>query len=535
MILVRKSGAVIKSLSKRHLQEESKASSQAKPNRALEDGFVLIIDNLGKLQSAKWRLMSDGIPFRYCQQIPSKEDLQKLLPGVIMMHLSAFQYLADALEDIRSFAAKHVLVVIGNKKEEKGLEVAFNQGAKAVFALPLDLPKISILCKKELGKRHQDEHSLSQIVTRAARIPQSHTEQGEDTLQQASGLRAVSTSERLVLNSLRMGILYLDSDGRVILANRAFKEQMRIKGRNLQGRSFLELCANKLQLEINNLINQSLKECRLQEDIEVIMPGAEDQPVPGLLNSQPVQSKTGQLMGLLITLEEHKTVKENQDRRFRSEKLAVAGQLAAGAVHEIKNPLTSVRGFIQLLHSELQDNPKAEYIDIIISEIDRVNNIVNEFLKLAKPANPKRTACSLTELFEEIRILMESEAFLKNVVLVEKYSHLPPMKIDKEQIKQVLINIIQNSFEAMPGGGRLEIKAQPLENEKQIRIEFVDTGCGISEEVMARIFEPFFTTKEQGTGLGLAVSQQILQSHGGYMELKSQRGKGTTTTLYLPY
>jgi len=155
---------------------------------------------------------------------------------------------------------------------------------------------------------------------------------------------------------------------------------------------------------------------------------------------------------------------------------------------------------------------------------------------LTKPVAPDKKDVNVKALFEDVRVLMESEAFLKNISIKEDFpGSLPAIQVDCEQIKQVLINIIRNSFEAMPEGGTIYIKASALEQGKQVCLEISDTGEGMTQETLRQMFMPFFTTKDSGTGLGLAVSQAIVESHGGRMEVISDIGKGTTTCLYLPY
>jgi two-component system sensor histidine kinase AtoS len=258
--------------------------------------------------------------------------------------------------------------------------------------------------------------------------------------------------------------------------------------------------------------------------------------LPKEAEAHPIFDKRGNFVGTFLFVEEIPVSRKLERVAAQSEKLAMVGQLAAGAVHEIKNPLTSVRGFIQLLQKEAEGSPKADYFNIIIGEIDRVNTIVDEFLKLAKPAKPNRRPSDLKELWEDIRVLVESEAFLHNINIKEDLlEYINPVLIDCEQIKQVLINVIRNSFEAMAGGGNLMVRLYGIEREKAVCFEITDTGVGMEEETVRRIFVPFFTTKHNGTGLGLAVSSTIMENHGGHMEVVSEIGKGTTTLIYFPY
>jgi len=154
---------------------------------------------------------------------------------------------------------------------------------------------------------------------------------------------------------------------------------------------------------------------------------------------------------------------------------------------------------------------------------------------LTKPAVLNKTEANISELFADIKVLMESEAFLKNITITEDFQgSLPLVQIDCEQIKQVIINIVRNSFEAMPEGGNIDIRGTERKQEGLVCLEISDTGEGMTEETIRQMFMPFFTTKDSGTGLGLAVSQAIVESHGGRIEVISKLGEGTKTCLYLP-
>lgn len=491
---------------------------------------VVIIDVFGKLKLAKWRLMGDKIDVMYLTQLPDPEQIVSEAPGLILMHLNGSPKITFLFSQIREIAPYIPVITVVKNEDEQLIKYVFSKGAKAVLSLPLDLPKLSYICTKELAAFYERCHG--QESEKEVSPP---AEKG--TLANLKGRYGPSSGE-LVFNQLDIGIVYIGLNGKIITANKAFKKMMDLENTEIEGYTLAELATIKASPFWNTLRDMA-EDCLQKEsgikNMEISLRSAQGGTIYGKVAVNSVPGENGLQAGVLATIIPCDFLKASDADMARSEKLAVAGQLAAGAVHEIKNPLTSVRGFIQLLQQELSGNPKAEYIDIIIAEIDRVNNIVNEFLKLAKPAVPKRSSCSITALFEEIRVLMESEAFLKNVIIEENFCHLPSVNIDKEQIKQVLINIIQNSFDAMPQGGRLTIHAEPLKTEKKIKIQFNDTGCGMDKETQGRIFEPFFTTKEQGTGLGLAVSQQIIESHGGQIEIDSEPGVGTTTVIFLPY
>jgi signal transduction histidine kinase len=219
------------------------------------------------------------------------------------------------------------------------------------------------------------------------------------------------------------------------------------------------------------------------------------------------------------------------------EKLALVGQMAAGMAHEVKNPLTSVRGFAQLLMDDCAADKelKRDYLEIILEEADRACGVISDFLQLARPAPPSLVQYDMNCLLEEIMDLVGPQAFIKNcTVRCEAAAGLPFCWIDPPQVKQVLLNMCQNAIEAMPDGGEIVLRATHLSTAREMIIEIEDHGCGIAVEDLGKIGLPFYTTKESGSGLGLSVSYSIIQAHGGRTEVYSQEGHGTIFRIYLP-
>lgn len=218
---------------------------------------------------------------------------------------------------------------------------------------------------------------------------------------------------------------------------------------------------------------------------------------------------------------------------IRSEKLSVVGQLAAGVAHEIRNPLTALKGFTQLLYKDADRN--RHYYEMMLTELERINYIVGEFVLLSKP-NQWQTLVpsSLKRMLGDIVPIMESQAIITNVsIQVEQGSNLPDVNCDVNQIKQVLINLMKNGIEAMPGGGKLHIRAWH-DKPGFVVVEVEDQGGGIPPEVIKRLGEPFYTTKQSGTGLGLTVCFKIVQAHGGTLTFTSIPNQGTTAIVKLP-
>jgi len=231
-------------------------------------------------------------------------------------------------------------------------------------------------------------------------------------------------------------------------------------------------------------------------------------------------------------------LKKTQEQLIQSEKLASLGKLAAGIAHEINNPLTGILTYSSLLLKENKDNPQVkEDLEVIVNETTRCRKIVKGLVEFARQTEPSKTPADINKVVEETLPLLEHQAIFHNISVVKKLKeNLPTVMADLDQIRQVFVNIILNAAEAMSQGGTLTIETN-LDSEKNfLKVSFSDTGCGISEENLPKIFDPFFTTKKsgKGTGLGLSVSYGIIQRHNGFLEVKSQLGKGSTFTVKLP-
>ena len=225
------------------------------------------------------------------------------------------------------------------------------------------------------------------------------------------------------------------------------------------------------------------------------------------------------------------TMREKKESELQ--KLELVGTLAASTAHEIRNPLTGVKGLLQLLSEKYTDPIDSYYFNVIDSELNRINEIVGEFLILGKPTAQINKKVNITDTLHELKPLIISEGNSHNV---ECNWHLPnePVNVHcvKDQFKQVMLNITKNSFESMENSGRLEVFLRSFEGI--CKIEIIDTGKGISKEDLNKIFLPFYTSKETGTGLGLVICQRIINSFGGNIQIKSTELVGTTVEITLP-
>ena len=216
----------------------------------------------------------------------------------------------------------------------------------------------------------------------------------------------------------------------------------------------------------------------------------------------------------------------------QTEKLSVVGELAAGFAHEIRNPLTTIKGFLQLIKKET-DEKNLEYMSIMLNEIDRLEMITNEFMVVAKPQVANYQKEDLQLFTEGVISFLSPQALLKNVEMAMFVKQdIPFVYCDRNQLKQVLINIYKNAMEAMSNGGKITTEMS-IEG-RFVTISITDQGTGIPESLIPRLGEPFYTLKEKGTGLGLMVSRKIIESHQGSLIIKSKVNVGTTMIIKLP-
>lgn len=224
--------------------------------------------------------------------------------------------------------------------------------------------------------------------------------------------------------------------------------------------------------------------------------------------------------------------KKAEELLNKSDTLAAIGQLAAGVAHEVRNPLTVIKGFIQLFQINKEDQEK--YFDLMLSEIERIEAILQEFLSIAKTDEINTEKKNIYQIFKNVVSLINTKAIMTNIQ-VELFTDSKEIIIEcsENQLKQVFINILQNSIEAMLNGGEISIHIKEI-HKNGVVISVIDEGIGIPEERIKRLGEPFYSTKEKGTGIGLMLSYKIIESHQGTISIMSEVGVGTTVTIYLP-
>lgn len=223
----------------------------------------------------------------------------------------------------------------------------------------------------------------------------------------------------------------------------------------------------------------------------------------------------------------------------RADRLASLGTLTAGLAHEIRNPLVAIKTLTQLLPERIDDEEfRNHFLSIAAGEVDRISHLVSELLDFARPSSPKMEFEDINQTIDGMILLCSTECKKKNIQIEKQLAlDLPLIRVDREQIKQVFLNILLNAIEATGDGGKITVRTRSFSKpsgDRYLQVEIKDTGCGIPKEYLEEIFNPFYTTKATGSGLGLSISNQIVQDHKGYIDVESQQGKGSSFFINLP-
>lgn len=340
-------------------------------------------------------------------------------------------------------------------------------------------------------------------------------------------LEAEGKYRNLVENS-QVGV-FVERRGRLTYVNRYFADTFQYAPAELVGRALADLLpaddVRRLNAAYTNLATRS---AAAHVEVRGLQSGGEEVYVEIQL-TRTIDGGAPAITGTLLNITERKLAEE---LLIRSEKLSVIGQLAAGVAHEIRNPLTALKGFTQLLQRKTQQD--REYYEIMLTELDRINFIVNEFMLLSKPHHVQQPGdYNLKFILSEVLPIIDAQSILNNVVIeVDWEADIPHVRCDNNQIKQVLVNLLKNAIEAIVAGGNVYIHFYRQADCTCISIR--DTGPGMPQEHLARLGEPFFSTKSTGTGLGLMVCYRIIEAHRGKLHIDSMLGQGTTVEIALP-
>jgi len=368
----------------------------------------------------------------------------------------------------------------------------------------------------------------------AARLAERQTLSEVQMREATHALASLRALHERIVESIRSGVITTDLERRVYTANRAAEEMTGYAASDLRGQDVSILFG-----DITGRIEESLRSAAEghtspRYESECLTP--EGFLIKLGYNISPLFAEGGETTGLVITFQDLTDIRSMEETSRRQERLSAVGRVAAGIAHEIRNPLAAMRGAIQVLRSELDaDAPQRELMDIVLSESDRLNRIITDFLTYARPRKFTLAETDLREpLRETFALLRHSPELLDGHRLEEELPEEPLVALaDVEGVRQVFWNLARNALKAMPEGGTLRAE-MARSASRSVRIIFADTGRGMSPSQVERLFEPFSSSTTGGTGLGLSIVYQIIRDHGGTINVRSREGHGTTITIELP-
>lgn len=343
-------------------------------------------------------------------------------------------------------------------------------------------------------------------------------------------LKASEAKYRLIMENTLDLIALWDKNGRITYVSPSHNVCLGYDSEYLQGQLKTEIFHPD---DVKSIVEQVKKLLITREPftLEYRVRHAEGYWLTLEATTMPVLNEEKEVTNFVVIARDVTERKQAEERLRSTEKLLAVGELAAGVAHEIRNPLTTLKGFVQFMREGHRDDT---YFTLMESELERIELITNEFLLLAKPQAYELKPLKVDVLMESVAALLIAQANLFGIELKMKFErNLPTIMCEENLLKQVFVNLIKNAIEAMPDGGEIVIEVKRSE-DKAIRILVHDQGCGIEAERISRLGEPFYSLKEKGTGLGLMVCFKIIKEHHGSIRFSSEVGKGTTVEIALP-
>lgn len=333
---------------------------------------------------------------------------------------------------------------------------------------------------------------------------------------------------RLVFENAPVGISQFDNNGLITDVNSSTVKIINSSKESLMGLNLMNLSNQEMIHAIKKALSGELGKYEGN-----YLPITSNKNIYLKTTLAPLK-RNGVIIGGVGIMEDITELRHTQDMVREKDKLAVMGQMAAGLAHEIRNPLTGIRGFAELIMDRYSNNESlVDYVSIIFAEANQANKVITEFLQLAGPHKPEFKEHSINKLLQEFIDIVEPQAFLTNVKVAYEERNLLYCMLDDVQIKQVLLNMCKNAMEAMPAGGIIKVTTGLSCNNNELYIDIQDTGYGIPQDMLEKIWIPFYTTKDEGPGLGLSISYSIINAHKGRIQVESNK-EGTCFRIYLP-
>ena len=379
------------------------------------------------------------------------------------------------------------------------------------------------------ARRHTIAMALGVFLIGMAALASLFLAQGYKVASRA--LAKVRAFSDQVVENLPMGLVATDENGKVAAYNQTAETVLGIPSDAV----FAESAAKVLPKELWQL-NERLQNRGAVVEEELECQTASGTAVPLKVSGAVLHGEDEGFLGYVFIFRDLVEVRRLQQEVERTKRLASLGSLAAGVAHEIRNPLSSVKGFATYFRDKLQDSPQdRDTATTMIQEVERLDRVIGQLLEFARPSILKIKPVRLNDLIQHSLKLIEGDARTKGVeVKADLPASLPEAFMDADRMNQVLLNLYLNAIQAMDGGGVLQVNVSRDDAKKLTTISISDNGRGIETAAQERIFDPYFTTKPDGTGLGLAIVHKIIDAHGGSIRVRSQANEGTTVIITLP-
>jgi two-component system sensor histidine kinase PilS (NtrC family) len=349
-----------------------------------------------------------------------------------------------------------------------------------------------------------------------------------------SALEQLRIDTNYILENMSSGVLVVDTDGRVLTMNAAAEEILELRKDEVLAHH-VDTSLGRRAPDLAHELMESLASERVRRRQEISGHSRAGAYRPMGISISPLTDGTQRRRGVIAVFQDLTEVHEMRERVRKADRLAAVGELSAGIAHELRNPLASISGSIEMLYHELAlDGENKRLMELIMRESDRLDRIISDFLEFARLRTPRRVPSKLARCIDDVVTLVKQNTEKSEGVTIRTTFDpaLPDVWMDDEQMRQVFMNLAVNACEAMENRGTLEIDAVST-GEPKVRIAFKDSGPGIEPDGLERMFEPFFTTKDGGTGLGLAMANKIVTAHGGSIEFKNAE-RGAVFTIVLP-
>ncbi len=345
--------------------------------------------------------------------------------------------------------------------------------------------------------------------------------------------RDIKTLTGNVLESMHSAVVVVDEQGSIVMLNRVAEDLFGVSRDHAINRNY-----NAVFPGDPCLLKLAQEEKKTSRDVETEYRTIWGEEKTLIIGTSCLFDEEKNFKGAVAVVHDITELKKYEEEAKRAERLSAMGNLAAGVAHEVRNPLNAISITAQRLKSEFvprKDRDEySSFVQLILDEIKRLDNIINQFLSLAKVHELNLIPTDMNAFLNELADLAEIEANQRQIQVVRSIQKLPEIRIDREEMKKALLNIMLNGIQATDSGGRLNVRSGTSADQKVLTIEIEDSGKGIPKERLSKIFQPYFSTKEKGTGLGLSIAYRIISDHKGRVEVKSEPGKGTVFSVKLP-